>query len=105
MGDLANTWASALGSPTTPAPADGVESSCKHKELLQTLVEQQEEQLQLLETINGQKDAQLLQIKDEFEGAHKKLQEGQATYVSQQRVLEEQARIIDALIAAKKQHE
>lgn len=101
--ELAKIWASALGSPpSTAPPVEDSEVTSKHRDMLRTLVEQQEEQLQLLETINQQKESQLLQMQHQLEESLTKLQEGQVTYASQQRILDEQKRVLESLVLEQK---
>merc|ERR1712217_708220 len=51
----------------------------------------------LLETINGQKEQQLLQMQQQLEDSLTKLQECQVTYAQQQRLVDEQQNTINAL--------
>merc|ERR1712217_778664 len=94
---------SPAAAPVSPSVASAeAAASSKHREMLRTLVEQQEEQLHLLETINKQKETQLLQMQQQLEAALTQLQEGQITYAQQQRVLDEQKAGLDALVLKQK---
>merc|ERR1712217_993645 len=90
---------SPAAAPVSPSLASAeAAATSKHREMLRTLVEQQEEQLHLLETINKQKETQLLQMQQQLEAALTKLQDGQVTYAQQQRVLDEQKAVLDSLV-------
>merc|ERR1712217_676333 len=94
---------SPAAAPVSPSVASAeAAASSKHREMLRTLVEQQEEQLRLLETINKQKETQLLQMQQQLEAALTKLQEGQVTYAQQQRILDEQKAVLDSLVLKQK---
>merc|ERR1719195_623665 len=65
--------------------------------MLSALITQQEEQVRLLEAINGQKDEQLTQLQQKLEDALDKLREGQEEYSRNQRTVQAQQQVIEIL--------
>eukprot|EP00441_Pelagodinium_beii_P045053 CAMPEP_0197625774 /NCGR_PEP_ID=MMETSP1338-20131121/5041_1 /TAXON_ID=43686 ORGANISM="Pelagodinium beii, Strain RCC1491" /NCGR_SAMPLE_ID=MMETSP1338 /ASSEMBLY_ACC=CAM_ASM_000754 /LENGTH=319 /DNA_ID=CAMNT_0043196259 /DNA_START=46 /DNA_END=1005 /DNA_ORIENTATION=- len=99
---VAQAWAEAIKQPqAVPRQANGHESSAEGNaaEMLQSLIEQQEEQVRLLETIVERKSEQLLQMQQHLEGALEKLQLGQELYGEQQQVVDLQHEKIQRLKA------
>lgn len=99
---LATGWAKFIATASSAQSARDARKSGSERgsggtaAMLRALIEQQEEQVQLLETINRQKEEQLFQMQTQLEDALTQLQTFQVTYSTQQCVLDEQHRTIEA---------
>lgn len=83
---------------TTGGPmAARIAAAAQTASTLRLLISQQEEQAALLEAIHERKAQQALKIQERLEVVLEKLNEGQATYTSQQQVLDDQQGIVKAL--------
>lgn len=99
--ETAASWAAALR-PSSSADANSATAKFalageRTVDTLRKLIEQQEEQLRLLESINERKEEQLLSCQRQLEQSLDDLQKGQITYTTQHQTLEKQQKAIDSL--------